>query len=377
MKGTVEIVTGLGKTFIALHALRQMPIDKSVTHLFLAEVVDRKRDLYIEILKYNAIFKTDILNDYNLQFACYQSAYKWVDKKFGLVIGDEIHDGLTPSYSKFFKNNKYDAIIALSALINQDVEYKLGSNTIVTKGDLLNEIAPICYSYNLKESISNETSRNLNINVIFNHLDSKNKYIKGGSTKKPFYQTEYSAYKYWDGRFKKAYFIDDPERKGREFNLCMSRRANILYNLKTKINTVKNLLLGLNTKSILFSNSLKALDQITPNVISSKKSKLMNDIIKDNFNNDKINIIASFKKLKQGVNLVGLDNCIIMSYYSKDSDFIQRIGRLRDNGQVGNVFILVTKNTQEEIWFSKMIEGHDLKINYFNNVEECLKSIKN
>jgi len=61
--------------------------------------------------------------------------------------------------------------------------------------------------------------------------------------------------------------------------------------------------------------------------------------------------------LKQGANLKGADNVIMMSYYSSSIDMIQRIGRLRKNGnKKGNVFIFVTVGTQEEKWFKKMTE---------------------
>ena len=92
--GTCEIITGLGKTFISLHALYTMPQDDNVTHLFLAEATDRKKDLFDDIQKYNKIFLRDVLADYNLEFHCYQTAYKWKDREFGLVIADEIHDAI-------------------------------------------------------------------------------------------------------------------------------------------------------------------------------------------------------------------------------------------------------------------------------------------
>jgi len=43
-KGSAEISTGIGKTFLSLHALYEMPLDWSVEHFFFAEVVDRKLD---------------------------------------------------------------------------------------------------------------------------------------------------------------------------------------------------------------------------------------------------------------------------------------------------------------------------------------------
>jgi|TARA_R110000851_G_scaffold314588_5_gene476711 hypothetical protein len=53
-----------------------MPRDDLKEHYFLAEVTDRKKDLIDQITLYNKIFKRDVVNDYNLQFACYQTAYK-------------------------------------------------------------------------------------------------------------------------------------------------------------------------------------------------------------------------------------------------------------------------------------------------------------
>lgn len=87
-KGTAELATGVGKTILALHALYTM--DKNdLTHVFLAETTERKKDLLKDIKKYNQIFNRDVTNDYNLKFYCYQTVYKWKDRKLGLVIADE------------------------------------------------------------------------------------------------------------------------------------------------------------------------------------------------------------------------------------------------------------------------------------------------
>ena len=67
-----------------------------------------------------------------------------------------------------------------------------------------------------------------------------------------------------------------------------------------------------------------------------------------------------------------------MSYYSSEVHQIQQWGRLRQNGdKVGSVFILLTKNTQEEVWFSKMMENMtDFNIIYCDNIEDCVKKYK-
>jgi len=76
--------------------------------------------------------------------------------------------------------------------------------------------------------------------------------------------------------------------------------------------------------------------------------------------------------------LKDLDNCVIMSYYSKEKDLIQRIGRLRNNGEIGRIFILVTASTQEEVWYKRMTETlneDSLNIIRCKDVKDCLTKI--
>lgn len=374
--GTCEIVTGLGKTFIALHALYTMPRDKEVIHLFLAEVKDRKNTLMEEIRKYNLIFNRDVLNDYNLQFACYQKACKLSNRKVGLVIADEIHDSLTPTYSKFYFNNTYDAVLGLSAKIKQTTHYIVG-NKYINKGAYLKKIAPICYTYSLKDSLKDDTSRKLNIHVIEHSLDTKYKFLEFVTPKGIFKTTEHKSYNYWQNRLDNSIMLPTEAARDREFNLCRQKRSSLLYSLPSKIRSTKLLLSNLKSKSIIFGNSIDSLLKVTPNVVSSYNNNDQNDAIKRDFNNNVINNIAGFKKLKQGENLLNLDNCIVMSYYSNSEDLLQRIGRLRDTGEIGNIFIFVTKYTQEQLWFNKMINYYVglADIIYYKNLEECLEKI--
>lgn len=339
--GTVEIITGLGKTFIGLHALYTMPKNDK-THLFLAEVVDRKKDLRDDIKKYNKIFNRDVLNDYKLQFKTYQSAYKLKNKSYGLVIADEIHDSLTPSYSEFYFNNQYDALIGLSALVDIKTYYKEINKT---KGYFLNKIAPICFKYHLDQGLEEETARKLNIYVIEHQLDNTVKSIKAGTKKKSWYQTEQASYNYWDSLFKKNLMTEvkidkkdtesikeymDRVSKAEDLrqlkiNMSVNKRSKLLYDLPSKQKVVKKLLKHIKGKTILFGNSIDSLLNITKNTVSSRNNNDVNKSIRDNFEKGNINLIGSFKKLKQGANLNKLDNCVVMSYYSKEKDLIQRL----------------------------------------------------
>lgn len=98
-------------------------------------------------------------------------------------------------------------------------------------------------------------------------------------------------------------------------------------------------------------------------MISNKNSDKENAKLRHDFDAGKIKTIASFKMLKQGANLKDLDNTILMSYYSKELDMIQAIGRQRVTDSVGNIFIYVTAGTQEVKWYKKAMEN-------INNYEE-------
>ena len=307
---------------------------------------------------------------------------------------DEVHELCSVEYSKLYYNNHFKAIIGLSATIDKETYY----NSIKRfKIDILNDIAPICFTYSLDDGLKDGTSRQLDIYVIYNQLNNKDKSISAGSKLRPFKQTEQAAYDYWNKVFTKnvSEFIDYSKGsnesdsayqsrisksegiKSAKIRNAAARRSKLLYKLPSKIPIIKQLLDYTKGKTIIFGNDIDALLQVTKNVVSSRNKPPINDKIRDDFDNDRIQIIGSFKKLKQGANLKDLDNCIIMSYFSKELDLKQRLGRLRDDGTIGKVFIIVTKETQEEVWFNKMFENlNNLNMIYCNNIDDCINKIK-
>jgi len=362
-KGTLELITGIGKTKIAMEAVKTYPEDAKI--LFLAEQTDRELELRNEMEKWSV--------NHDIDFACYQSAYKWLGTEWDLVIADEIHDSLTKEYSKFYNNNSFKDIIGLSATV--DRRAIVDEDEQIIKGHLLDKIAPVCYTYGIDKGQIDGTSRKLDVYVINHKLDTKSVNIVSGTKAKPIMRTELSAYQYKDNQFKYALYAPESRRKYLIRNSSASR-AKLLYELPSKMEAAKKLTKAMKGKSIIFGNSIDVLLKITPNVVSSRNTDKKNLKIREEFDKGDINLIGSFKKLKQGANLVGLDNCIIHSYYSKSKDLIQRIGRLRNNGQIGKVFIFVTYGTQEVKWYNMMFEGlENLNIINCDGVEDCITKL--
>lgn len=372
-KGTFEIGTGVGKTISALHCLNSMPKNDGKVHVFLAETTEREKDLMNDIQKYKQLFNVDILKEYNLKFLTYQAAYRLQGYELGLVIADEIHFALSPEYFKFFKHNQYEAIVCLSATIDRNVEYVI-NNKIVTKGDMLDSIAPVCYTYTISQAKDDGIGRDINIYVVYSDLNDTTKNIKAGSQKRPFFQTEKQSYAYWDKEHTKSWFIEDAEMKTLKIRITANKRSKLLFELPHKVENAKKLLNVIQGKTLIFGNNLDSLLKVTNNVVSSRNDESRNNAIREHFEHGRIKTIGSFKQLLQGANIKELDNLIIMSYYSKSKDLVQRLGRLRKNQEkAGSAFIFVTRNTQEEVWFSKMIDGLT-SFNFINcnNIDDAI-----
>lgn len=367
-RGTVEMITGIGKTKVSLDAVKELPKDARI--IFLAETSQREMDLRKDQIRFEC-------TDYMIHFACYQSAYKWEGEQFDLVIADEIHDSMTPEYSKFFKNNKYDRLMGLTATVDRKVKVSEDEEgNAILKGELVDKYAPVCYSYTMDDGQKDGTSRSLVIHEIRHNLDIKNKNIEAGSAKKKFFQTEFAAYQYKDKMFKQACWMSEADKVW-AIPRFSRLRATLLYSLPSKIKAVKACMEVIEGQTILFGNHIDSLLQITPNVMSSRNTPKKNDKLRTDFDKGKIDTIGSFKMLKQGANLVGLENCFIHSYYSTQKDTIQRVGRLRNDGTVGNVFIMVTNNTQEEVWYRKMLENNStIPVVRYKDYKEFIQNYK-
>lgn len=379
-KGTLALATGTGKTFCFFKALlKTFPsgVDDKFSILFLAETTQREMDLRADIIKFSELVDKRILT-FDIQFACYQTAYKWKDRYFDFVCCDEIHNSLTPSYYKFFENNKYGNLLGLSATPDRTVKY-VDSETgeEYTKGDLLDSVCPIVFSYSLNQSVQDNTSRKLNIYVINHQLDMANKNYLSGTKLKPFMTSERAAYDYWDNEFKKSLFIQDQRVKEFKIRTSSSARAKVLYKAKSKAESINKLLEVITSKVLIFGNDLDALLEITPNTVSSRNSDKVNKNLREEFDKGSLSVLAANKLLVQGTNIKDLDNIILHSYYSKELQNVQKLGRLRNSDSQGNVFVFKTSNTNEVKWFDKMFENiTEHNMIYCETIEDCIKKFK-
>jgi superfamily II DNA or RNA helicase len=361
------LATGTGKTFAAFKAILTMPFGSRV--LIIYETSIREHNFKAEIYKFQQLYGINLLEKYQIEFECYQLVHRWTDKHYNLVIADEIHDSLTPIYSQFYNNNRYDAILGLSATINRSTPYSNG----MTKGDYLMKYCPIVYSYSLKESIDNSTTRDINCYIVYGDLSTVDRtlipYKKNGKTLY-YSNTEKYAYDYWstlitNAMFGGSYFIA---------KYLGSRRCGLLWSLKYKERYLDELLQYLN-RTVIFGNNISILEKYAPTV-SSRLTKPLNLDIIEKFNKGVYNTIASFKVLKQGITLQSLDNIILHSYYGNQKDFIQIMGRMRYLDNAGNVFIFCTRNSKEVQWVEAITKDTGVSLIHCTSIEDCINKLK-
>lgn len=233
-RGTVEIITGLGKTFIAFNAIKHIP--KPCNVLILAETELREANILEDADKYNQLYDSDPFKDCNIRFMCYQSAHKHYLKDIfqndlpTFVICDEIHDMLTPVYFQFAVKNLIGndiPVIGLSATIDKKTKYLTDAGEEYKKTDLLNQFAPVVYKYSVNQGQEDETSRKLKMYIIQHDLDNSKSIIKAGNKNVQFTRTEKQAYDFLDKRFKSNLFLP-LSNKSREFLIRFS--ANRKHN---------------------------------------------------------------------------------------------------------------------------------------------------
>jgi superfamily II DNA or RNA helicase len=374
-KGTINLSTGIGKTFCFIKATRLLPKGSSI--LFLAETSQREFDLEKDIKFFKKLYGYDLKSVHNLTFMCYQSSYKLTNTTWDLVCADEIHMSLTPQNTKFYKNNVYKHILGLSATVDRTTKYLDEEGNETNKGELIDDIAPIVFKYNLNQAVKDGTTKKLRIFIINHHLDSEKKIVPAGTKAKPFMTTEKAAYDYWDAEFKRALFLPDGQAKTFKIRNTSAARAKVLYTLFSKVESVIKLQTALEGKTLIFGNSIDTLLCVTTNVISSKNKDAENEKLRTDFDKGKIKTIGSFKMLKQGANLKDLDNTILMSYYSKELDMVQAIGRQRVSDSIGNIFIYVTAGTQEVKWYKKAMENiNNYEEIHCTSTDDCIQKYK-
>ena len=164
----------------------------------------------------------------------------------------------------------------------------------------------------------------------------------------------------------------------RKYMWAMSSRKSILLGLSSTIDIVtelsKTILSKTENKLLVFSERVEQAKKLSPVIVYGKQSKSVSDKIMQKFDDGDIKQLGNCQMLTLGLNLVGVNYCIMESYTSSSTQFKQKAGRSNrlDIDEVATIIFIVPKGTQAEVWFNEIVStlSSDTELIIVNSIDQ-------
>ena len=296
----------------------------------------------------------------NIDFVCYQSAYKLKDNHYNIVVCDEVHLGLSPEYRKFFENNTYDRLLCMTATLPEENEYKLH----------LFKLAPTVYRISLDQCVAMGLVSPYDIVCVPIKLtDEEQKEYKSINKKFVYWKYQLGQFGAFDAAkaimANKNASAKDKQAAAR-FYACIRDRKKIVDFASNKVAQLQKLVIqNLDSKMLVFGGANAFTDTLCdatqPFSVSyhSGKTKKQRENALLDFKEGNKNVLCSTKALNQGLDVPDASVGVVCGLTSKALPMIQRIGRLIrfQEDKKGRIYILYVKDSQEEKWLKSSVKG--------------------
>lgn len=290
--GIVLLPTGTGKGRLMIEVCKVL---KPKSILYLCDSEDNRDKTFIhELHKWDAAYLIP-----QIDRACYQTAYKWKDKHYDLILADEFDFCLTDKYSEVFKNNTFTHKVLVSATLDK------------AKRALATKIAPIIYEKKQREAIEEKVLNKINFYFITYDLNPMENY----------------RYLEFNKRFK--VLLEKPQNKfvQKQLDALKIERKQFLNTLKSSVEVTKWListLLPKNEKILIFCGLSSQADKICK---FSYHSNNDNKEALISFEKGEIKCLCVVDKVTRGANINEVRNIIIESPGSSKTKTVQKTGR--------------------------------------------------
>jgi superfamily II DNA or RNA helicase len=339
-KGLISAATGAGKTKVGVdlceHVKKVFCKNKSFKTLISVPTTKLRDNRWPD--EFKKWDKDSLLK--NVSMSCYKSINKIKGEHFDLVILDEAHH-ITELNSEFFKQNKVDRVLGLTATPPRDLN----------KLRILDAYCPTIYDYPLEKAVTDGVVSPFSLKLVYYDLDNVTKNIEAGNSKKRFFQTEKAQYT-WKSRV-----ISEAIDSGKSTKMPSLARMRFLQNLPSKTKVAKAILKTIHKdkRFLVFGGSINQIEELCEHTYHSKS----NNEDYDKFVKGEVNKLGCVQALNEGEDLPNIDGCLIVAFNSNPLSMIQRIGRIirYRKKHLGEVIILCSKDTVEEEWLSKALDS--------------------
>jgi len=355
-KGTLEIATGVGKTFIGLMAVLKN-LDKKT--LIVVPKVDLQKQWIIALKENLKLTNDDIgkvgngFNEYNKKITV--AVVNSIRNKMlssELLIMDEMHRYGSKENFKFLKNGLFNKILGLTATaIRED-----GREIILYK------YAPLIYEYGQKLAIKNNLLSKFILNNVAVNLtvEEKMEYNKVNlriselfpNFNNNFYNVQAGAKHY--------------NPMALELMACFQKRRTVVMCASLKINKSVELV-NPESKTLIFCEFISIAEKIVTALYekgipavqyhSKLKKKEKNQML-DDFKNNKYKVMVAVKSLDEGTNIPDCDTGIITGATSVPKQMVQRFGRVlrkSEGKEYAKLYHFYVPGTKDFDWMKKRI----------------------
>lgn len=325
--GLALLPTGVGKTRIVIEFLKKI----SYHRVLIVTSTEKLRDVSWpeEIKKWKG--------DPNVTIICYQSLQKYVESDFDVVVYDEIHHVTLLNMPFFEKPRKY--VLGMTATEPRDTEKKLLIYNVLQLQKVI--------EMSVAEAVALKLISPFLITKIETRLDESQNNIEAGSKTCKFYTTELANYTYLSDTITRLGL----QGKYQMRDIMIRKRLHFMNTLPSKVFAARKFLnqIAPETRTLVFSKSINSAKAISPYCFHSK----IGDQHLNEFMNGKINLLSCVNALNEGINIPEIDIAVITQLNSNDLVLTQQLGRVIRFRKdfVGNVYILVAKDTVDENWF--------------------------
>jgi DNA or RNA helicases of superfamily II len=351
-RGVVVLPVAAGKTVVALKAIEEL----SVKTLVLVPTIDLMHQWFENIVKMLSIPPSKVglfgggkreVSDVTIM--TYDSASINLEKMptyFGLVIADECHHAVSPSFRK--------------ALENTTAPYRLGLTATPYRSDGLHKhyervLGPIVYSLDSSALQSRgylARHREERVYVALSEGEYK-EYKRLMKVYLDFCKKHFPNVRDPKERFRRVLELASRSQEAREALRAKHRARRIALSSEAKIRVVEELLNRYKDEKVLiFSRYTDIVREVSrrflvPRILHDTPEDERKEYLKL-FREGKIRVLATAMALDEGVDVPDASVAIVISGTGSHREYVQRLGRiLRPKEREAVLIEIITKRTEE------------------------------
>lgn len=359
-KATIEAATGVGKTFMALMAIKLLKKkNPNIRCLVVVPTDVLKEQWNTKLTEWDLIFNCEV---YVINTVI---KHTWV---CDFLIIDEIHRAAATTLSKVFECVTYKYILGLTATL----ERLDGKESIVKK------YCPVCDRITIDEALFNNWLAPYKEYAVLIHPKDINIYntlTQQFNKAFEFFSFDFNLAMNCVGGKKALEFRRNLAKQMSNgsnysemlkaitansmiFTRTMQERKKYINNHPIKILLARKIIEAYPDKKIItFSNNVKMAEAIQhgENVYTGKLSKNKSRVMMEDFNNKETGVLNAIKKVDEGVDVRGLSVAIMLGIDSSSIRNTQRKGRVLrfSPNKQALIFYLLIDGTKETEWLRK------------------------